>query len=713
MKNILTIIRHDLKKITGSVVAIITIMGLCIVPCSYAWFNIFSNWSPYESDATGRISVAVANADEGTKAAGLSVNVGDKIVEALKANNDIGWVFVDSESEAREGVFAGDYYAALIVPEGFSRDVLSFMDGNLINPKLVYYENEKKNAIAPKITGKAKTAVQEEVNAAFVETLASYVSDAASIAEATGTDPAQMLSDLSDKIDRLSMDMNSAIVLANSAATLTAAGGNLLGVSDTLIGSTQGVLEANDEMLDAAQRNLPDTITDTTARDESYTTAKEIDNSLKELRKKTDVMLKGDENAFINFVINERDTWIESLSSMQQAAAAHEEPLKSSEYTVLADEFRRLAARLGEISKDLSTLDTGMTPLRRERALLLLDEDLDVAEKLDALIKVQIKGDIDTDLANALAKTKRSINAFRVSLSGANSDLSKLSSTMRKYQNSVENLQSSVEGTASSLKAIQRDAGEVSDVLSGAAGSELLKTLSDVLANDETAVAEYLANPIKMDKETIWPVETYGSAMASFYTVLAQWVGALLTSVLIKVKIRKTGALERLRLHEWYFGRFGLYLFVGIAQALIVSLGDLLYVKIQCQHPLLFVLAACVNGLVFMLINYGLVFALDNIGLGAAVIILVLQVAGAGGTYPIEVLPGIFKTLYPLMPFRYSMDAMRECIAGMYGDTYQNCIFILLGFGLFFTAFGIALYKPMLWLNNMISESKAKSEIML
>ncbi len=124
-------------------------------------------------------------------------------------------------------------------------------------------------------------------------------------------------------------------------------------------------------------------------------------------------------------------------------------------------------------------------------------------------------------------------------------------------------------------------------------------------------------------------------------------------------------------------------------------------------------LAACVNGLVFMLINYGLVFALDNIGLGAAVIILVLQVAGAGGTYPIEVLPGIFKTLYPLMPFRYSMDAMRECIAGMYGDAYQNCIFILLGFGLFFTAFGIALYKPMLWLNNMISESKAKSEIML
>ena len=161
MKNILNIIRHDLKKITGSVVAIITIMGLCLVPCCYAWFNILSNWAPYESEATGRISVAVANMDEGTRTAGLWINVGDKIVEALEANGDIGWVFTESDEEAIDGVYSGDYYAALVIPEDFSTDVLSFVSGDLTNPELKYYENEKKNAVAPKITGKAKTAVQE------------------------------------------------------------------------------------------------------------------------------------------------------------------------------------------------------------------------------------------------------------------------------------------------------------------------------------------------------------------------------------------------------------------------------------------------------------------------------------------------------------------------------------------------------------------------
>ena len=85
-------------------VAIITIMGLCIIPCLYAWFNIFSNWAPYESEATGRIRVAVANDDKGAEMLGLSVNVGDKITEALKANNDIGWEFAENSDAAVEGV---------------------------------------------------------------------------------------------------------------------------------------------------------------------------------------------------------------------------------------------------------------------------------------------------------------------------------------------------------------------------------------------------------------------------------------------------------------------------------------------------------------------------------------------------------------------------------------------------------------------------------
>ena len=714
MKNILNIIRHDLKKITGSVVAIITVMGLCLVPCCYAWFNILSNWAPYESEATGRISVAVANMDEGVNAAGLNINVGDKIEEALEANDDIGWVFVESDEDAIEGVYSGDYYAALIVPEDFSKDVLSFTNGDLTNPKLKYYENEKKNAVAPKITGKAKTAVQEEVNAAFVETLAGYVTDAASVANANGLDPAQLLADLSERIDDLGGDLNSCIALANSAAGLTDAAGNLMDVSDNFVGSAHDVFKANDKLLKEAQEELAKIKkADTSALDEATEKIKDTVSSLQTFKTIVVELLSASDLAYDTFLDVNRDTWVSRIDKLQDTADKQASFLKGEGFTALSKKFEELSDTLGDISSGLQSLNKDMGYDEREPIIKKISEDNDKAIKLTDRILTQIKTDIDDNLETALKNARNTLESFRKTMTSADKDLSAISKSMGAYSNALSKLKSSIDKTASSLRSLQDGADALSGLLMNASGNDLLQELSGLMGNDEAAVAEYLANPVKMDKEVFWPIANYGSSMAPFYTVLAQWVGALLTAVLIKVKVKKREGLENLKLHQWYFGRLGLYLLIGIAQALVVSAGDLLYVRIQCLSPLRFVLAAIVNSIVFMMINYALVFALDNIGLGAGVIILVLQVAGSGGTYPIEVLPGIFRTLFPFMPFRYAMDAMRECIGGMYGNTYWKCLGILLLFALFSVAFGMALYRPARKLNEMIATSKAKSEIML
>ncbi len=714
MKNILNIMRHDLKKITGSVVAIITIMGLCLVPCCYAWFNILSNWSPYESDATGRIPVAVANNDEGTSLAGIEINVGDKMEEALAANDAIGWVFVESEEDAIEGVYAGDYYAAIVVPEDFSRGVLSFMNGDLTNPTIKYYENEKKNAIAPKITGKAKTALQEEVDSAFVETLAGYVADAAQVTDASGLDPASMLADLSDRIADLSGDIASCITLANSAAGLTNAAGNLLDVSDNFVDSTHDVFASNDKLLAEAEKELEKVKTaDTSALDEANKKIKETAESLKTFKTVVIELISAEDLAYKVFLDVNRDKWVSDVDKLKSNADEQSKFLKEEGFTALGEKFDELSATLAEISSGLSSLTEDMDRATREAKLQEIQDNADKAIALTDEIIEKIKTDIDENLETALANVRNTLSTFRSTMSSADKDLSSLSRNLGSYGSALSKLKSSINRTASDLKSLQDGAGALSGLLANASGSELLQELSRLTGNDETAVAEFLANPIKMDTEVIWPIDNYGSQMAPFYTVLAQWVGALLTAVLIKVKVKKREGLEDLRLNQWYFGRLGLYLLVGIAQALVVSAGDLLYVRIQCVAPLRFVLLTVINGIVFMMINYALVFALDNIGLGAGVIILVLQVAGSGGTYPVEVLPGIFRTLYPFMPFRYAMDAMRECIGGMYDGTYWKCIGILALFALFSVAFGMALYRPARRLNEMIATSKAKSEIML
>ena len=171
MLNIFRIFISDFKRIKTNVVAVVIVIGLSILPCLYAWFNILSNWSPYGPDATSNIKVAVASDDKGITIDDTEFNMGETVIEGLEANTTIGWVFTDTTEEAIDGVYSGDYYAALIMPEDFTEDMVSFLADEMEHPEITYYTNEKKNAIAPKITDKAKTAVQQTVNTQFISTL--------------------------------------------------------------------------------------------------------------------------------------------------------------------------------------------------------------------------------------------------------------------------------------------------------------------------------------------------------------------------------------------------------------------------------------------------------------------------------------------------------------------------------------------------------------
>ena len=172
MKNIYEVFISDWKRISKNVVAVVVVMGLIILPSLYAWFNILSNWDPYGEESTSRIKVAVASDDKGIVMDSLQFNMGDTIIEALESNTTIGWVFTDSTKDAIDGVYAGDYYAALVMPEDFSKKMVSFLTDSVTHPEIDYYTNQKKNAIAPKITDKAKTAVQQQVNSTFISTIA-------------------------------------------------------------------------------------------------------------------------------------------------------------------------------------------------------------------------------------------------------------------------------------------------------------------------------------------------------------------------------------------------------------------------------------------------------------------------------------------------------------------------------------------------------------
>ena len=270
MKQIWNIFRADWKRLTASVVAVVVMLGLCLVPCLYAWFNILSNWDPYGTASTSRIKVAVASEDDGCDVLGLHVNIGELVLRGLESNDQMGWVFVDDAQTALDGVNAGDYYAALILPPEFTGDFVSILEGDLRHPQIQYYENEKKNAIAPKITSKAKTAVQEQINTTILEKVADALTTAGSVFKAMGLDGRDIAGGLLEKLSAAQRDMDELAqvlrslqdvmdgadsLLAASAITITDARSTLGDASET-VGSTVRLIGSGLDAADDASADL-------------------------------------------------------------------------------------------------------------------------------------------------------------------------------------------------------------------------------------------------------------------------------------------------------------------------------------------------------------------------------------------------------------------------------------------------------------------------
>ena len=714
MRNILSIIVHDFRRLTASVVALVILMGIVVVPCLFAWLNILSNWDPFEPASTSRVPVAVVSADKGTDMLGMEINVGEKFIDAVGGNDMIGWHILNDKDKAIDRVYAGEYYAAVIIPEDFSDKIMSFTSGDLQHPVILFYENEKTNAIAPKITDKVRDALKEQIDATFVDTLGSYITEAADAADAAGLDPQTAFSDLSDKMTDLSMDLESSIAMVRAFSGLSEAANDLLKASDELIGSSESTLDLGEQLLESEEEKIPEKVDTTSVQNviNELTTLltkdlAKIDSDLSSVR--------NDMGKYNDFVQNKLETYKTLVGKMKQSTDKIAKKLKDMGLTGLAARFERISGKLKHILDRLNKMEKADAS-NWEIMQGYIDEilaDVEFSEQSITKINADVTDNLDKELNQAVKDARKAISKTRNALDGMYGDMDLLEDALDKSDSALKSLNGGLSGTAATLLSLQNGCRNLAELFDSFSDSDLLKDVNHLMTNDAEVIAENMATPIKMKNEKIYPIRNFGSVMASFYTVVAQWIGAMFAAVMIRVHVKRREGLEKARLTELFIGRYRLFMMIGLAQALLVSLGELLYVGIQCLHPLLFILAACVNSIVFTLIVYSLVFAFENIGLALGVVIMIVQVAGGGGTFPVEVLPPVLRALYPFMPFHYAMDAMRECVGGMYGHTYIKCLGALILCGLIAMAVGLLLHKPMKGLIEIVEKSKRESDVML
>ena len=169
MRNVLKILRRDLLRLVRTPAALVVVVALLVLPSVYTWYNVIGFWNPY--DNTGNLTVCVVNQDAGGSSDLTGeMNVGDKIVDQLHENTQLKWEFTDYDS-AMDQVRSGEAYAAFVIPEQFTADLLTLTTGDFTQPKLEYYVNEKAGPVSPKITDTGATTLDETVNSTFVSTV--------------------------------------------------------------------------------------------------------------------------------------------------------------------------------------------------------------------------------------------------------------------------------------------------------------------------------------------------------------------------------------------------------------------------------------------------------------------------------------------------------------------------------------------------------------
>ncbi len=719
MKNIFKIFQCDAKRLATNVVALVIVMGLSIIPALYAWFNILSNWDPYGESATSQMKVAVYSADRGFSFGSLSLNVGDSVTDGLKANTTIDWVFCESKEETLAGVYSGDYYAALIIPAEFTSNMLSFIGGDPVNPTIEYYENSKKNAIATKITGKVKQTVQQTVNTSFVSTLTETVT---SVGEGLADNDTislggmiSTLKDLDNRMDQYILAIDSLALMSDSMAGVLGAGKDTIPDIQEMLDGTNDSLSALQETVLAGSQSL-NTMLDLLnySFNQAAESIKSIETTLNTMDSYADLAS--------NAAIQELQTALEAIRAAMESINWDDDTLlnaldpsgnlqtikNSKEFIEAKQSLETISADLEQLILDSEAAEINLNQLRKD-----ISAQLKLCTKAIKTLQSTMNGTIAPDINNGVLRVENALISTQKILSGLDDELSGIEYAMGNYQEVLNQATLNLQDTKEMVRDVQGTLSKIAGALEVISGDADYEHILELLTKDPASIAKYVTSPVEMNTVTLYEIKGYGSAMAPFYTVLALWVGALIMVALVHVKVVKLPDVKDVKTYQEFFGRYITFFIIGQAQTVIAVLGVLFFVQIHCMHPLLFLLACMVTSLVFTMIMYSLTVAFGNIGQALAVIIMVIQVAGAGCTFPIEVLPEVFQTIYKLMPFHYAMNTLKGCVGGFYGNEYWINLGILLGFGVLFALIGLFFKKPFAKLNAAIEKSKEKSGLLL
>ncbi len=725
MNNIARIFRDDCRRLFANVVSVIIAAGLVVMPSIFAWYNVIACWNVF--DNTGNLTVAVANADEGYQSdlVPLRVNVGEQVVSALRANDQIDWV-ITTEGDAVDGARSGRYYAAVVIPPEFSRDMLTFYAEDSEHAKIIYYANEKKSAIAPKITDRGADTVSYQVNEVFAETLSEV---ALGVAESFSR-----LADEGNLDGRVADVADHARSLADSAERAS----SVLGLYSSLAQTARDLVDGSAALAASARTGI-DGASD--AAGQGIAAARTAANALRSSGAGLSDALAASSAAF-DAAAGSVDGVFDAMSGSTATSAAHlRERAQALDaqvgaYRDLAAHLRELAAGApeaeqaalehaaqgmdavadlvvsmqGNLRSAADKLEAGDAAAQADREAAR-QQAAEARDRIDAL-KADFDEHLGPELDQLAADSATLADGLETALGKLDAAGGELAASAGSAGESLDAASAKIDEAAAGLAGAASQLREMADAVDAALAAGDPQALRDVLNADAQALSSALAAPVAVERVAVFPAENFGSAMAPLYTTLALFIGSLLILVVVKptVSARDQADLRDPKPRQLFLGRFGVMALLSLAQTTLMGLGNLFFLQVQAAHPWLLMLCFWTAGLVFTFLIYALVAAFANLGKAMAVLLLIVQVTGCGGSFPLQLLPGFVQALSPWLPATHVVNAMRAAMMGTYGADYWVQMGQLMLFVVPAALIGLVLRRPlarfMAWYVEQVESSK-------
>lgn len=712
MRNVWRVFTRDLKRLGKVPLAWVIIGGALITPALYAWLNIVAFWNPF--DNVRNLDIAVVSLDEGADNPMTGeLNVGDQLIAQLKDNHDLGWQFM-TEDEAMESIKSGSSYAAFVVPKTFSKDLLSITTGDFTQPKLQYYVNEKLNGVAPEITNTGATTVQTQMIDSFTE----QVAEAAATAIKGGGEAAEqnLLSSQSRAISELGTaqtkigETRAHLEELSAGLTTTRAG---LASADTTIVDLQRTFEdlkvtLNEAttLADEAQAKLLDfTTTVTSAYAEGAAqlaaAAAATDTAVSKLSQGIDQA-----QSRVDYQVAAIDDAIVGVDSMRTIIEDSSLPDKEG----IVAQLDELEAKMNEVRGVLSSTASalGDSAAAVEAAGALADNAFADAAAAARAINSALADHVPA-LQQPMAQLVAAAHSLSAVLDSQSAILGQARQLLTGLDTQLGTTTTALGSLDSNLSALEGDMSTAITDLQALSGASAWQQLSVLTSLNPKQIAEFMSTPVVVKQHTLFETKSYGSLMGSLFINLALWIGSFVLVVILKLEVDREG-ISNLTERQQYMGRWLLFAAIAVAQALVLGIGNLL-IGVQNVNAFAFVITQVFIGLSYLSIIYALSVTFGYIGKGLCVILVIMQIPGASGIYPIELMPQFFQQLYPFFPFTYGIDAMRETVSGFAGFAYWRYLGTLLLFVALAFFLGLVLRKRVANLTRLLTQQVGATEL--